>query len=77
MLLGGDSLAASARYSHKVAYRAIMPIADGIAALGDDKANNQCAHLGPDAHIVTFPVSLRIFSSSCLSTFALIPSELC
>ncbi|KAI1098449.1 putative salicylate hydroxylase [Jackrogersella minutella] len=59
LLLGDAHSASHASYSHKVAYRAIVPLADGIAALGDDKANNQCAHMGPDAHIVSFPVNKR------------------
>ncbi|KAI1134064.1 putative salicylate hydroxylase [Hypoxylon sp. FL0543] len=57
VLLGDTHQASHASYSHKVAYRAIVPIADGISAIGHDKANNQCTHMGPDAHIVSFPVN--------------------
>ncbi|KAI0842740.1 putative salicylate hydroxylase [Hypoxylon sp. FL0890] len=57
VLLGDTHQASHATYSHKVAYRAVVPIADGISAIGDDKANNQCTHMGPNAHIVSFPVN--------------------
>jgi len=58
MLFGKSNPVSQPSYTHKVVYRAVVPIADGIAALGEDKANNQCTHMGPDAHIVSFPVSL-------------------
>ncbi|KAL7625007.1 hypothetical protein AAE478_004221 [Parahypoxylon ruwenzoriense] len=57
LLLGEHILASRAHFAHKVAYRAIVPIADAVAAIGEDKANNQCAHLGPDAHILSYPVA--------------------
>ncbi|OBT39595.1 hypothetical protein VE00_10799 [Pseudogymnoascus sp. WSF 3629] len=57
LLLGEDNPASHPSFTHKVAYRAIIPIADAVAALGDDKANNQCAHMGPDAHTLSFPVA--------------------
>jgi len=57
LLLGSDNPASNATFSHKVVYRALIPIANGVRALGEDKANNQCAHMGPDANIVSFPVA--------------------
>ncbi|KAI1370688.1 hypothetical protein F4677DRAFT_457719 [Hypoxylon crocopeplum] len=56
ILLGEDSLESYASYTHKVAYRAVVPITGAIAALGHDKATNPGAHLGPDAHVVSYPV---------------------
>ncbi|KAI1412490.1 putative salicylate hydroxylase [Hypoxylon sp. FL1857] len=61
VLLGDSHQASHASYSHKVAYRAVVPIADGISAIGDDKANNQCTHMGPDAHIVNKWTLLNVF----------------
>jgi hypothetical protein len=58
LILGEDNPAARPSFAHKVAYRAIVPIAESISALGEDKANNQCAHMGPDAHTLSFPVSM-------------------
>ncbi|ROW12027.1 hypothetical protein VPNG_05280 [Cytospora leucostoma] len=57
LLLGEGIPAAKTHYSHKVVYRALLPIKDAVSALGEDKANNQCTHLGPNAHIVSFPVA--------------------
>nr|AMJ52083.1 lijD [Ascomycota sp. F53] len=57
LLLGEEHPASRPSFAHKVAYRAIMPIADAVGALGEDKANNQCAHMGPDAHALSFPVA--------------------
>ncbi|PVH94010.1 FAD/NAD(P)-binding domain-containing protein, partial [Periconia macrospinosa] len=51
LLLGEDNPASRPSFTHKVAYRAIIPISDAIEALGEDKANNQCAHA------LSFPVS--------------------
>lgn len=58
LLLGEDHLASRPSYTNKVAYRGLVPISGGIAALGEDKGNNQCSHMGPDAHILSFPVSV-------------------
>ncbi|GES64796.1 FAD-dependent monooxygenase afoD [Aspergillus terreus] len=57
VLLGVDHPAANASYSRKSMYRAMVPMADAVNALGTDKAHVQIAHLGPDAHIVSFPVN--------------------
>ncbi|RMZ74830.1 hypothetical protein DV737_g5698, partial [Chaetothyriales sp. CBS 132003] len=57
LLLGEDNPESRPSFAHKVAYRAIIPIAESISALGEEKANNQCAHLGPDAHMLSFPVA--------------------
>ncbi|RDW57706.1 hypothetical protein BP5796_12507 [Coleophoma crateriformis] len=57
LLLGEDNPASRPSFTHKVAYRALIPIADAVNALGEDKAKNQCAHLGPDAHALSFPAS--------------------
>ncbi|OIW25916.1 FAD/NAD(P)-binding domain-containing protein [Coniochaeta ligniaria NRRL 30616] len=56
LLLGADP-AAKASYSHKMVYRAFVPMSGAVTALGADKANVQCFHLGPDAHMVSFPVN--------------------
>lgn len=57
LLLGQDAAASHPNFTHKVAYRAIIPIAAAVDALGEDKANNQCAHLGPGGHALSFPVA--------------------
>ncbi|KAJ5730544.1 uncharacterized protein N7483_005052 [Penicillium malachiteum] len=57
IFLGADHLAANAKYSQKAMYRAMVPMPSAINALGTDKAHVQIAHMGPDAHIVSFPVN--------------------
>lgn len=57
LLLGADHPASKPSYTHKTVFRAIVPFADAVAALGSDKANDYCLHLGPDAHMISFPVN--------------------
>lgn len=37
-------------------FRSLVPVPGAIDALGADKAGDSCIHLGPDAHIISFPV---------------------
>ncbi|KAI3390923.1 hypothetical protein diail_8350 [Diaporthe ilicicola] len=55
-LLLGTDLAAEATYSHKMVYRALVPLSGAAAALGVAKASVMCFHVGPGAHMVSFPV---------------------
>ncbi|PWY79151.1 putative salicylate hydroxylase [Aspergillus heteromorphus CBS 117.55] len=57
LLLGESNPAAYPSYSHKVAYRAVVPIAAGMAALGEDRGSNQCLQMGPGAHMLTYPLA--------------------
>ncbi|KAJ5967193.1 hypothetical protein N7501_003441 [Penicillium viridicatum] len=57
IFLRADHPAANAQYSQKAMYRAMVPMPSAINALGTDKAHVQIAHMGPDAHIVSFPVN--------------------
>ncbi|KAF9768314.1 hypothetical protein IL306_014405 [Fusarium sp. DS 682] len=57
LVAGEDSLSAHPHFTHKVAYRAVIPISAAVAAFGQDKAMNQCTHMGPDVAIVSYPVA--------------------
>lgn len=57
ILFGESDSAALASYTHKACYRTVVPIAQGVAALGHDKSHNQCMHMGPGAHVLTYPVA--------------------
>ncbi|CVL13027.1 related to salicylate 1-monooxygenase [Fusarium proliferatum] len=57
LLAGLDNLSSQAHFSHKVAYRALVPIADAVTAFGHDKGMNQCTHMGPSVAIVSYPVA--------------------
>ncbi|KAM3083580.1 hypothetical protein ACMFMG_004226 [Clarireedia jacksonii] len=56
-LLGTENPASHANYSYKYAYRGLIPMDKAIAELGEEMAVNSKMHLGPDAHILTFPIN--------------------
>jgi salicylate hydroxylase len=47
------------QYTHKVAYRGLVPMDHALAVLGDWKANNFHHHVGPGAHVTHYPVAGR------------------
>lgn len=49
-------LATNPNYTHKRCYRTIVPLAEGERVLEAYKANDQCMHVGPGAHVLTYPV---------------------
>lgn len=57
MLLGPDNPASLPSYTHRAAYRAVVPIEAAAAAIGTDKANNQCLHMGPGSHVLNYPLA--------------------
>ncbi|KID96265.1 Aromatic-ring hydroxylase-like protein, partial [Metarhizium majus ARSEF 297] len=56
VLLGADHPACRAGFSHTVAYRTMVPMKVGIAALGQKVTRNACNHLGPGADLLVYPV---------------------
>ncbi|KAK9424069.1 putative FAD-binding domain-containing protein [Seiridium unicorne] len=56
VILGPDHPASLPHFSHKVAYRALVPMDRAEPVLGTFKARNQHMHTGPSAHILHFPV---------------------
>ncbi|OHE94196.1 salicylate 1-monooxygenase SalA [Colletotrichum orchidophilum] len=57
LILGADNPAAYPHSSHKVAYRALIPMDSVVSAIGSFKAFNEQAHTGPRAHMLHFPVA--------------------
>ncbi|KAI0010254.1 FAD/NAD(P)-binding domain-containing protein [Xylariaceae sp. FL0662B] len=57
IILGKDNPASYAHFTHKVAYRALIPMDKAIQALGEYKARNQHNHVGPNAHLIHYPVA--------------------
>ncbi|KAI1864391.1 uncharacterized protein JN550_008948 [Neoarthrinium moseri] len=58
LLVADDNPAAAhPGYTHKYAYRGLVPMAAAVAAVGDERARNACMHMGPGGHVLTFPVS--------------------
>lgn len=56
IMLGNDHPASRAGYTHIVAYRTMVPIDVGIAALGEKVAKTGCMHCGPNACLMSYPV---------------------
>ncbi|KAM0810164.1 putative FAD-binding domain-containing protein [Seiridium cardinale] len=61
LVLGEQNPASSARYSHKYAIRGLVPMKSAIEALGEHKPSTRFMHIGPDAHMLTFPVAMGAF----------------
>lgn len=57
LILGEDNPASHASYTHKYAYRGLIPMEQAIEALGEEMAVNAKMHLGPDRHVLTFGVN--------------------
>ncbi|KAF7554236.1 hypothetical protein G7Z17_g3054 [Cylindrodendrum hubeiense] len=57
LLLGKGHPASNPTYTHKTFFRALVPFPGALAALGADKANDCCIHVGPDAHVISFPTN--------------------
>ncbi|KAK3936837.1 salicylate 1-monooxygenase sala [Diplogelasinospora grovesii] len=54
---GNPKEGAKCGYSHKYAYRCMMPTKDVAAQLGEEKCQNPCLWMGPNRHVLTFPVN--------------------
>ncbi|KAI0389529.1 putative monooxygenase [Xylariaceae sp. FL0594] len=44
-------------YTHKYAYRGLLPMDEAQKAVGDEKANSRVMYMGPDAHVLSCPVA--------------------
>ncbi|EXJ88728.1 salicylate hydroxylase [Capronia coronata CBS 617.96] len=56
VIVGPDHPSAHPVYTHKYAYRGLVPMDKAIGAIGEELALNSCMHMGPDGHVLTFPV---------------------
>ncbi|THX71644.1 hypothetical protein D6D04_09425 [Aureobasidium pullulans] len=57
VLLGTDCPSGRAGFSHTVTYRTMVPIDQGVAALGEKVKYSACNHLGPNADLLVYPVA--------------------
>ncbi|OAP64239.1 hypothetical protein AYL99_00211 [Fonsecaea erecta] len=55
-ILHGEQEKYEPQFTGKYAYRGLLPIEDGINALGEDMAMAQAMSLGYGGHLVTFPI---------------------
>ncbi|KAK3353951.1 hypothetical protein B0T25DRAFT_503089 [Lasiosphaeria hispida] len=56
LLLPADAPAAHPHYTAKYCFRALVPMAAAVAAVGTYKAGTRFMFLGPRAHIITYPI---------------------
>ncbi|KAJ6442763.1 Salicylate hydroxylase [Purpureocillium lavendulum] len=56
-LVGKDHPSSYPQYTHKVAYRGIVPMNQAVSVLGQWKAHNFHHHVGPGAHLTHYPVA--------------------
>ena len=56
-IFGADHPASDAQYTHKVAYRGLVPMDRAVEVLGPWKAGNFHHHVGPGAHLTHYPVA--------------------
>ncbi|TVY85268.1 FAD-dependent monooxygenase tropB [Lachnellula suecica] len=66
LLLGKDNPASYPQYTHKVAYRALIPKEKALEALGEYKTNRQHMHIGPNAHLIHYPVNLKMIGATVI-----------
>lgn len=57
LIVGTDHPSAYPTYTHKYAYRGLVPMDKAVEVVGEERAKNACMHMGPDGHMLTFAVS--------------------
>ncbi|KAE8368984.1 hypothetical protein BDV27DRAFT_141525 [Aspergillus caelatus] len=64
LLLGPENPASYPQYTHKVAYRALIPMDKVVAAIGEYKTFRQHMHVGPNAHLIHYPVNTNTIGAT-------------
>lgn len=72
-VLGPDHPAVQPSYTHKFAFRGLIPMARARKCLSEDKASTRYMHLGPGGHALTFPVAMGTMLN--VVAFATSPDE--
>ena len=57
LLFGASNLASYPHYTNRIAFRGLIPMPAAIAAIGEYKAKRQHMHIGPNQHMLHFPVA--------------------
>ncbi|RMD44869.1 hypothetical protein DV735_g312, partial [Chaetothyriales sp. CBS 134920] len=57
IIFGDDHPCSRPTFSQKYAYRGLIPMEQAIKAIGPERAENACMHMGPGGHLLTFPVN--------------------
>ncbi|KAB5511708.1 hypothetical protein GE09DRAFT_1014585, partial [Coniochaeta sp. 2T2.1] len=61
IIIGEDHPACLPRYTHTICFRGLVPTQKARPFVGDLIASHPTMHLGPDAHMVTYPVAGQTF----------------
>ena len=57
LVLGGDDVpGAHPQYTHVYGYRGVIPMAQAVAALGEERALNACIWVGKGANVMSYPI---------------------
>ncbi|KAH6656041.1 hypothetical protein BKA67DRAFT_516187 [Truncatella angustata] len=56
-VVGADHPSVHPSYTHKYAYRGLVPMDVAVDAIGEERAKNSYMFMGPDGHVLTFPVN--------------------
>ncbi|KAK5087576.1 hypothetical protein LTR70_006930 [Exophiala xenobiotica] len=56
VMFGENHPCAHPSYTHKYAYRGLVPMDQAVNAIGEERGKNSCMHMGPGGHVLTFPV---------------------
>ncbi|KXT11584.1 hypothetical protein AC579_3112 [Pseudocercospora musae] len=57
LMFGETHACARPTYTHRYAYRGLIDMEDAVKAVGEEKAKTACMHMGPGAHLLSFPVN--------------------
>lgn len=57
IMFGEKNPCAHPSYTHKYAYRGLVPMEKAVEAIGEERAKNSCMHVGPGSHVLTFPIN--------------------
>ena len=68
MLLGPNNPASYPQYTHKVAYRTLVPMKDVLPVLGEYKTMRHHMHVGPNAHLIHYPVNKLLVGATVVVT---------
>jgi len=67
-MFGTNHPACIPTYTHKFAFRGLIPVQKARDFLGDFKTKARFMHMGPNAHVVTFPVSETLINVAAFVT---------
>ncbi|KAI1844489.1 hypothetical protein JX265_010016 [Neoarthrinium moseri] len=69
IIVGEKHPSAKAKYTHMYGYRGVIPMEKAVDIIGEERATNSCVWIGPNAHILSYPVdggdTYNMFAAVC------------